>query len=248
MNTAKFNAVDAKYTFLQPDMAESQLPAKLDFVTAIQLGDERAPAVAKRASQVSKAALNHLIACERSGNPDYAIFISRFGELPFIEKNNEDNTEQAELSPTSFSHSVHNTLSCIYSIFTNSKIPSTSLSITEGAIKCGVLEAISFLSSHADKQQCLVVIYDSHLPQRYEGLQQSYPKDFILSFVIAKEPNANLDANTAISAFAQSKNYVQELLALDYLCSQSKNTYKDIQRIYDKENFVNAEYLTEYYL
>lgn len=247
MSSAKFNVTDAKYTFLHADMAESQLPT-LNHVVHAKVGGERAPAIAKRASQVSKAALNHLIACERSDDPDYAIFISRYGELPFIEKNNEDNSAQLELSPTSFSHSVHNTLSCLYSIFTDSKAPSTSLSISEGAIKYGIWEAISFLASHESSRKCLVTIYDSHLPSRYEGVPQQYPKDFILSFVIEKDERGNLDLSTILSALEGSDDYFQELLILDALCEKSQNTYRDIQRIYDKEKQVNAEYLTEYYV
>jgi hypothetical protein len=235
MSSARFNVIEAKYTFLQPELTESQLPVKLNHMVHTHIGNERVPAIAKRASQVSKTVLNHLIACERSNNLDYAIFVSRYGELPFIEKNNEDNTAKIELSPTSFSHSVHNTLSCLYSI-------------SEGAIKYAVWEAISFLSSDQSSHKCLVTIYDSHLPSRYESIQQQQPKDFILSFVVEKEARGNLDRPTIVSAFESTTNYFEELLVLDSLCEQSQNTYRDIQRIYDKEKQVNTEYLTEYYV
>jgi hypothetical protein len=248
MQSAKFNVVDAKYTSLRQDTANTTIPVKLGYVQPATADSEQVPAAAKRASKVSKAALNHLVSCNRRVTPDYAIFISRYGELPFIEKNNEDNVCQSELSPTSFSHSVHNTLSCLYSIVVGSKAPSTSLSLSEGIIKAGTWEAISFLSSHEGARQCLVTIYDSHLPERYDGIQQQHPNDFILSFVIEKEARGNLSASGIVAAFEQATNYWQELQILDVLCEQSQNNYRDIQRIYDNEKVVNTEYLTEYYV
>lgn len=246
MNNTRFNVYDAKYTLLHKDAPQNHL--RLSNISPMELQNHSAPAIAKRASPVSKVALQHLLACERSAKPDYTIFISRFGELPFIEKNNEDNANQLELSPTSFSHSVHNTLSCLYSIFIDSRMPSTSLATNESAIKAGVWEAVSYLSSNVDKSNCLIVIYDSHLPQRYEGIAQSSPCDFILSFIVSKQDQGNLDLFSAASAFNQAKNHYQELHALDNLCAQSKNQYREIQRIYAKESPVSQEYLTEYYL
>ena len=138
----------------------------------------------KRAGKLSKVVLNHIFQRQEQITYDYCVFVSRFGELDSIEKNNEDNTINEELSPTSFSYSVHNAIACLYAIVSGSKIPSTSLSVSNGMIRTALLECLSYISSHADDKNVLIVVYDGFMPDRYKDQFSDYPNDFVLSFSV----------------------------------------------------------------
>lgn len=146
-----------------------------------RLAEQPAKAI-KRAGKLSKAVLNHIFLRQEQVSYDYCVFVSRFGELDSIERNNEDNTVREELSPASFSYSVHNAIACLYAIVSGAKIPSTSLSVGQGAIKLALLESLSFLCSHSDDKNVLVVVYDGFMPDRYKPQFPIYPNDFVLSF------------------------------------------------------------------
>jgi hypothetical protein len=246
MNYSKFNVHGAQYTNFTDDKNKDFYG--LSYISKINQSSEfSTPSIARRASAVSKSAISHLLSRVNSSALDYTVFISRYGELPFIEKNNEDNAQQMELSPTSFSHSVHNTTACLYSIILNSQSPSTSLSVTKNMVQIGIFEATSFLNANIIANECLVIIHDSHMPDRYLGFARENPAGFVLSFVVSRDENGTIDANAVTALFNFDDNFNDELRKLNDLCAQSENSYKEIQRIYSGEIAEKTGYLTEYY-
>lgn len=140
----------------------------------------------KRTSRLSRLVVNHVLWCHPDCNPDYAIFTSRFGELEFIDKNIEMNTIGEELSPTIFSHSVHNAIACLYSVAKSTMIPTVSISQKSNAITQAFIEAVTYLKCHAESKKVLVVVYDGLMPERYARVYPDSKYRFLLSFEVCE--------------------------------------------------------------
>jgi hypothetical protein len=83
------------------------------------------------------------------------------------------------VSPTRFHNSVHNAPAGYWSIGSQSKTPSTSLSVAESSASAGLLEAVVQLHAQDNEQQrdCLLVCYDE-IPAHPFLLQTQITTDF----------------------------------------------------------------------
>ena len=120
----------------------------------------------RRMSNLSKVAVQVALEAARGARPDYLVFCSQHGELTRTRELLASIVSGAELSPTSFSQSVHNTSSGLYTIITANESPATSLAAGAGTFAYGWIEAESFLEANRDKR-ALLVSCDEALSSEY---------------------------------------------------------------------------------
>ena len=178
---------------------------------------EKTRLICKRTSCLSKIVINHLVSSCEDFLPDYVVFSSRFGELDFIDRNNECNTVAEELSPTIFSHSVHNAISCLYSIVQKNKSPTNSLSQVDRIFSSSLVDAAVFLEVNESSLSSLVVCYDAYAPQRYVSLCQGFFNNYVLSFELIKS-DEGLALTDIIKKFSSSESDIQDLSILNSIC------------------------------
>lgn len=114
---------------------------------------------------------------------DYAIFVSRHGELERTHKILTTLNNNNEISPTDFALSVHNTASGLLTIIAKKSIPITSISAGQDGFHQGLIEAQSLLSQKDKK--VLLIDFDGPIPEMYHPqitpLVPAYAVGFILS-------------------------------------------------------------------
>lgn len=118
--------------------------------------------MARRLSQGSRLAVQVGLSLLARHPVDYAIFVSRHGELARSVTLLQALAARQALSPTDFSMSVHNTAAGLCSIQGKAAIPMTSLAAGEGGLMAGFTEAVAAL--HAGAQQVLLVAFEGPVP------------------------------------------------------------------------------------
>ncbi|MBP8188382.1 MAG: beta-ketoacyl synthase chain length factor [Aeromonas sp.] len=119
--------------------------------------------MARRLSQGSRLAVQvglSLLACHAI---DYAIFVSRHGELARSVTLLQALADGQALSPTDFSMSVHNTAAGLCSIQGKAAIPMTSLAAGENGLMAGLTEAVCALQAGA--RRVLLVAFEGPVPE-----------------------------------------------------------------------------------
>lgn len=202
---------------------EGQLPEVVSHFDDTDFKNEdKQPVVAgmakatKRSSKLSKKVLNHVFSRPEAGQCDYSIFVSRFGELSLIERNNEDNADAEELSPSNFAYSVHNAIACLHSIISDEKKPSTSLCVSSNMITTALFEGQAYLACNPDCKNVLVVVYDGYVPERYLGQCADAPKDFVLSFTLERQKHQS-KLTDLLSDVSKTRSFSDELTLLKNL-------------------------------
>ncbi|MGN7509380.1 beta-ketoacyl synthase chain length factor [Aeromonas salmonicida] len=118
--------------------------------------------MARRLSQGSRLAVQVGLSLLARHPVDYAIFVSRHGELARSVTLLQSLAARLALSPTDFSMSVHNTAAGLCSIKGQAAIPMTSLAAGEGGLMAGFTEAVAAL--HAGARQVLLVAFEGPVP------------------------------------------------------------------------------------
>ncbi|MGV2702247.1 UNVERIFIED_CONTAM: beta-ketoacyl synthase chain length factor [Aeromonas salmonicida] len=118
--------------------------------------------MARRLSQGSRLAVQVGLSLLARHPVDYAIFVSRHGELARSVTLLQALAARQALSPTDFSMSVHNTAAGLCSIQGQAAIPMTSLAAGKGGLMAGFTEAVAAL--HAGAQQVLLVAFEGPVP------------------------------------------------------------------------------------
>ena len=95
-----------------------------------------------------------------------SVFASRHGEVQVTLSLFEEIISELSLSPLSFSRSVHNTASGLYSIGAGSRAPTTAIAAGEASLTMGALEAA--LQAQCCNEPVLFVMADEYLPSMYE--------------------------------------------------------------------------------
>jgi hypothetical protein len=127
---------------------------------------EELPALLRRRCDALSRALLHVAGecCEPALRAEVAtVFATRFGPLGAITENLEALARNAPLSPTTFSHAVHNTALGLFSIWAKNRAPGTALAAGEGTFGHGWLEA-GLLAGRERARPVLLVAGDAALP------------------------------------------------------------------------------------
>ncbi|MCX7132874.1 beta-ketoacyl synthase chain length factor [Aeromonas sp.] len=119
--------------------------------------------MARRLSQGSRLAVQVGLSLLARHPVDYAIFVSRHGELARSVTLLQALADGEALSPTDFSMSVHNTAAGLSSIQGKAAIPMTSLAAGEGGLMAGFTEAVAAL--HAGASRVLLVAFEGPVPE-----------------------------------------------------------------------------------
>jgi hypothetical protein len=148
----------------------------------------------RRMSTLTKMAVQ--TALEASGNvaPDFLVFCSQHGELARTRDLLAAIVAHGDVSPTSFSQSVHNASAGLYTIIAGSQVPSTSLAAGPGTFAYGWIEAEAYLAANSAKR-ALLVSYDEPLPSEYRpySAQQQRPHALALLLGVAPTGGFRLD-------------------------------------------------------
>lgn len=146
---------------------------------------------------------------------DYAIFVSRHGELARSMTLLQGLAQRQPLSPTDFSMSVHNTAAGLCSIQGKTTIPMTSLAAGEGSLMAGFTEAVAAL--HGGARRVLLVAFEGPVPDFHRRWLPTEAPPHALGLVLTAgeqwraSPCAPLDAG-ATPALPQPLLFWQALL------------------------------------
>jgi hypothetical protein len=137
----------------------------------------------RRMSSLAKMAVQTALEATQSAKADFLVFCSQHGELARTRDLLAAIVTNGDLSPTSFSQSVHNASAGLYTIITASQAPATSLAAGAGTFAYGWLEAEAYLAASAAKR-ALLVSYDEPLPQEYRPYSRQQQRPHALALLL----------------------------------------------------------------
>lgn len=160
----------------------------------------------RRMSTLSKMAVQTALEVSRDLSPDFLVFCSQHGELSRTRELLKSIVAGSELSPTSFSQSVHNASAGLYTIVASSRAPATSIAAGAGTFAYGWIEAETFLAAQPAKR-CLLVSYDEPLPPEYRPYTRQEQRPHALALLLGAAASGGL-------ALEQSDPETEELTPL----------------------------------
>jgi hypothetical protein len=179
-----------RWSFWSPETREPSqwppVPASPEIKSAVP--DRAIPAPhRRRMSTLSKMAIQTALEATVEAHPDFLVFCSQHGELMRTRDLLAAIVARGELSPTSFSQSVHNASAGLYSIIAASQAPATSLAAGPGTFAYGWIEAQAFLAVSPGKS-ALLVSYDEPLPQEYRVYSTQQQRSYALALLLGAAP------------------------------------------------------------
>lgn len=170
------------------------------------------PAVHRRASRLSRLALEAALSVAQDQNLDYGVFASRHGEIEHTLGLMEAISKNEELSPMAFSQSVHNVAAGLFTIIQNSHTKVTSICAGPETFDMALLEAYSFLKSNP-LAQILVVYFDQKLPDHYQKDVSEPTFDFALALLLSQgETSAEAQVEEPHPGFPRSLQFMKSLV------------------------------------
>jgi len=142
------------------------------------------PAHRRRMSALAKMAVQVALEATADAGADYLVFCSQHGELPRTRELLATIVNGGELSPMSFSQSVHNTSAGLYTIIKQSQVPTTSLAAGASSFAYGWIEAETYLEHHPSRR-VLLVSYDEVLPSEYRAYSREEQRSYALALLLA---------------------------------------------------------------
>ena len=131
--------------------------------------------------------------------PDFLVFCSQHGELERTRDLLAAIVARSELSPTSFSQSVHNASAGLYTIIKASQAPATSLAAGPGTFAYGWIEAEAFVASNPGKR-ALLVSYDEPLPKEYRPYSAQQQRPHALALLLGAAPLGGFRLEPTVAA------------------------------------------------
>lgn len=134
---------------------------------------------------------------ERSEVP--AVFASRHGSFGTTVSMLEALARDEALSPTAFSHSVHNTQVGLFSIWAGNRQPAQSLASCDRTFEHGFLEAVGLLDRHPGRA-VLFVTGDEALPEPVEHLSSDPHPPYAVALLLREAGAAGTPVDFDLSA------------------------------------------------
>jgi hypothetical protein len=146
-------------------------------------------------SSLARAAVQVAIEAAGDAAPDFLVFCSQHGDLTRLREMLRDIAAGVELSPTTFSQSVHNASAGLYTIISRSAAPVSALASGGSTFASGWLEAEGFLLERP-QAQVLLVAYDETLPPEYLPYSTQAQSEYVLGLLlrVATRQGFGLDA------------------------------------------------------
>lgn len=199
-----------------PTFADTEVTIpKLEFVPAMQR---------RRLSPYARMCcytLNQLT--ER--NDIEVVFATRCGDLAKTDKLIEDAVAQVPLSPAQFGLSVHNAVAGQYSIFTDNKAPSTTISAGHDTFHFALLDALSRLMQSDDDEVALVCV-DAQVPDKYRDYMDHQQVNHSVALLLSKTQGTKVNLSHSINRdTSHSENALpQALQFLAWYYAKSEQT------------------------
>ncbi len=146
----------------------------------------------RRCGPLARIMLNAAFRCcdqERRGEAA-SVFASRHGNINESIEMLEHLTRQRNLSPTRFSHSVHNAQAGLFSIAASNRAPSSSLAAQDDTFAAAWLEAVILLS-RVPERPCLLVIGEVPLAPAFAKLLDEPEASYALALLLRVGDGAN---------------------------------------------------------
>jgi hypothetical protein len=143
------------------------------------------PLLRRRCSRLSRMALETAFGC---GSRDElagvtTVFASRHGDSATSIALLQSVARGEPLSPTRFSHSVHNAPAGLFCIATGNRLPSTSLAAARGTFGSGFLEAMLMLR-RGDGRPVLLVTADEPVPPPFTAFRDEPLAAYALALLL----------------------------------------------------------------
>lgn len=150
----------------------------------------------RRMSTLTKMAVQTALEATQSSHPDFLVFCSQHGELARTRELLAAIVSRVELSPTSFSQSVHNASAGLYTIITANDAPATSLAAGAGTFAYGWIEAETFAAGHSGKH-VLLVCYDEALTSEYLPYSRQEQRSYALALLLRATANGGITLDSS---------------------------------------------------
>jgi hypothetical protein len=157
------------------------------------------PMQRRRMSRLAKMALSAALETAGEDRIDYSIFCSQHGEIVRTRQILSSISKGAEISPTAFAQSVHNTSSGLYTIITGSNHASTSIASGANSFAHAWLEAQCYLQMHPD-HRVLLVDFDEVIPAEYQQYTQQVDCDHALALLLRAADGRGIDLSHDLAA------------------------------------------------
>ena len=185
-----------RWSFWSPETREPShwSAAEPDSRPATAVPDHAIPSLhRRRMSTLAKMAVQTALEATATERPDFLVFCSQHGELNRTRDLLAAIVARGELSPTSFSQSVHNASAGLFTIITTSQAPATSLAAGPGTFAYGWIEAQAFVAANPAKR-ALLVSYDEPLPHEYRPYSAQQQRPHALALLLGCRAERRLQA------------------------------------------------------
>jgi len=118
--------------------------------------------------------------------PDAYVYCSRYGEYERTFDILSGLARREEVSPTAFSHSVHNTSASLFSVGQKDSTPYTAIAAGAATLETAFVESWSLLKSR-EASRVLLIYHDEPLPPLYEEQPTNVTQRCALALVLEPE-------------------------------------------------------------
>ncbi len=181
----------------------------------------------RRCDIVSRMMFNVIHRClsdEEERSDVYTVFASQHGSFTTTVDMLVEQAKYEPLSPTKFSHSVHNTQSGLFSIWAKNEQPSTALAASGNTtFSHGFLESVCQLH-RSNNKKVLLVIGDERLPQPVRHLSEKDYGPYALSLLLSSQGEGEkFDFSFAQNSGKSTRpDHPDGLEFIRFLCSTDK--------------------------
>jgi len=147
----------------------------------------------RRCSPLARMMLTAAFECcdEEQRSRAALVFASRHGNINESVDLFERLARREPLSPTRFSHTVHNAQAGLFSIAAANRNGSSSISAREETFGCGFLEALTFLERDPDRP-VLLVVGDAPLSDTFAPLVEEARCAYALALLLSNRPGPGI--------------------------------------------------------
>jgi len=159
------------------------------------------PLLRRRCSPIARMMLTAAFECcdEEQRSHIGMVFASRHGNINESVGLFERLARREPLSPTRFSHTVHNAQAGLFSIAAANRFGSSSISAREETFACGFLEALTFLERDPNRP-VLLVVGDAPLSDTFAPLVEEARCAYALALLLSNGPGPRIGFELASGA------------------------------------------------
>ncbi len=159
----------------------------------------------KHTSEFDKAVSDKPVPDKPVSDKPLCVFASKHGELSRTVKILQTMAAQQDMSPASFSLSVHNTSLGLFSIIDGNEQPATTVTAGEDTFGYGLLES-SVILSRFPKSQVLYVYHDEPVPDTYSQYDESIDESICIALLLSATTLDKKSSKDAIQFSFNARN------------------------------------------